>query len=291
VARGVSAYVSAPQTEDFFRSAEVLKEVKLPSDLEEFDFVVVVGDDLTSTAPVLTYRLKKPLYRVGRVDRDAKLKPKTLELKDLQSLEGRGAVIVTPHGVEDPEETVRQLSELCSQKGWEIFLLPKETNTLALYELLKEDYSHLYALLEKVKAGEIKNLIVFGEELKEFLGEEELEELLGKLEHLVVVSPFKEGLAQKAVLAIPMNLFGEVEGTYLTCEGEKRAKRVLPWGFEELEFWSELARELGGEGKAPRLLGEERKRLRFAHLYRNGWITERSAHLTKLYEKNAGARV
>ncbi|NPB07114.1 MAG: 2Fe-2S iron-sulfur cluster binding domain-containing protein [Aquificae bacterium] len=286
------AYLSAPQTEDFFLAADRLPEAELPSpeDFKEAELVVVVGDDLTGTAPVLSYGLKKPVYRVGRVTRDAKLKPGTLELDELKNLTGKALVVLTPHYYERPDEVAEKLNRLCREKGWKLRLLPKEPNALGLYRELRQEASGFLNLLDLIKEGRVKTLVLFGEEALEFTPKDRLEQLLKNLEHLVVVSPFTDGLASKAHLAVPTNLLGEQEGTFLTCGGPAELKPVLPWAFDELSFWRSVLEEAEERKEKPERLPYRGGVARRAYLYAYGWIAERSVNLKKLARKNHEAR-
>ncbi len=289
LAEKAGSYITAPQSADFFKFVEAAGSLNLPSPekLGEYDFVVLVGDDITSTAPVLSYYIKGKVYKVGKSVRDGKLSPEEVDLSFVEKLEGKGAIIVTPHFFGDVAQTAKQIGEIVRSRGFDLFILPKDTNSLILYELLRERYSDLGKLMELAEGGEIKNLIIFGEDILEFYPLSRFEELGKKLEHFVVVSPFGDGLSQYAHIRIPMALMGEQEGSFLTLFGERRVKAFLPWAFGELEFWRSLAESLEGKkGIKVAKGGSTPERIFHLHLYRNNWITVRSENLTKLYEKN-----
>jgi len=177
-------------------------------------------------------------------------------------------------------------------KGFKIVFVPKDGNTFYLYEALKGIYSDLDAIMEMVNKKEIENLIIFGEDILEFYELEFFAELREKLEHLVVVSPFKDGLSEYAHIRIPMSLMGENEGTYKTFFGEVKGSKFLPWSFDDLSFWKYLGENFKEEGEVKIVKGSKELKRRFIpHLYRNNWITKRSANLNKLYEKNKNIEV
>ena len=290
IARSAGAYITAPQTVDFFKFVEGLGEFNIPSmeDLKDVDYFVLVGDDLTSVATVLSYYIKKPVYKFGKTVRDGKFEPKDLDsLEEIRNLGDKGIIFVMPHYFEKPKELALQLKEIVKGKNIKIVPVPKDANTFYLYEVLKDKYSDLDAIIRYAQEGKIDNLIVFGEEVLEFYDEELFKKLSETLEHLVVASPFRDGLSEYAHIRIPMSLMGEHEGTYITFFGEVKVRKFLPWAFDDVEFWKYLGENFKEEGEFNVARSESIPRRRFyPHLYRNNWITMRSSNLTKLYEKN-----
>ncbi len=295
IAKSSGAYLTAPQTADFFKFVNELEEFSIPSvkELEEADYFVLMGDDITSVATVLSYHIRKPVYKLGKSVRDGKLEPKEISsVEDIKALEGKGYVLVTPHYYDNPKDVALQLKKAIEGKDVRIVPVPKDTNTFYLYEALKDSYSDLKAVIDLAESGEITNLIVFGEEVLEFYDENVFRELSEKLEHFVVVSPFKDGLSEYAHIRIPMSLMGESEGTYLTFFGEVRTRKFLPWAFDDVSFWRYLGENFGAEGELKVIRSYEPLRRKIEpHLYRNNWITERSNNLRKLYEKNKNVQV
>ena len=289
IARATGSYVTAPQTADFFKLAEVLGDYKPPTieEIKGADFYVFVGDDTTSTATALTYYTKGKIYRVGKGVRDEKFEPEEIELEDVRDLKGNGVVVVNGVSFMGDRETGRKLKEL-QEKGHRILLLPREGNVYGLYRRIKDFYSDVDEVMKKALEGEINTLVVFGEDLTEYYHPETIEQLSEKLEHLIVVSPYDSGLSLRATIKIPMALMGETEGTFTTLFGEVKGKRFLPWAFNDIAFWRHLEDSFAGkEGEVKVLRGYSFPPLKpEIHLYRNGWITKRSENLTKLYEKN-----
>lgn len=253
-------------------------------DLEDADFYVFIGEDITSTAPVLSYYTKKKVYKIGKVQRDSKLKPVMIEKEELSKLEGKGVIVFNAVGMkaEEASQWGKYLKDLCKEKGFGLVLL-HDGNFMGLIRHIPIDWiSSLPEALNRVK-----NLIIFGEDLLDYMSIEEVEKLFEKAEHTVAFSPFEDGIAQLAHIRVPMDLFGEIEGTYHTLMGEKKAKRVLHKFFDHTDLLRSILESLPTEEKTPAVLkGGSFEGKRFVHLYRSNWITKRSENLTRLYEKN-----
>ncbi len=290
VAKATGSYITTPQTCDFFRIAERMggcERITL-DEIKDSSVFLLIGDDVTSTAPVLSYYIKGKVYKAGRTVRDSKLRPQTIYLEEVESIEEKGVAVITAHHFRGEEaDRVGDLALKLKERGWKVVLLPKEGNLYGLYTRIRNLYSDTEAVLEKARKGEIRTLIVFGEDILEYYSWEEISDLRESLEHLVVVSPFREGLSEIATVRIPMALMGETEGTYETLMGEVRGKKFLPWAFDEIGFWKRVADLMEGDIGVKRVRKDRTPQGRIeVHLYRSNWITERSENLTRLYEKN-----
>jgi len=293
VAEATGAYLTAPQTADFFKLAEAFGDYTPPS-LEEIkgsDFFVLMGEDTTSTATVLSYHLEGTTYRIGEYVRDGKLRPQEISPEDIENLEGKGTIVVSAHSFsgEHARSTAEKLRKW-SEQGHRILILPKDANTYGLYRRMRSSYSDLEAVLGMVMGGEIAVLVLIGEDLSEYYEKDMLQEILKKAEHIIVASPFSDGLAEEAVFRIPLSLMGETEGSFTTLFGEVRGRRFLPWSFDDISFWKELEKSLGELRRGIKKIRVDNPppRKPQVHLYRNSWITARSENLSRLYEKNAG---
>lgn len=294
IAKAIGGYVTAPQTADFFKLADAIGNYKQPT-LEEIrgaDFYVFLGDDITSTAPVLTYYTKGKVYALGRTTRDEKLSPEKIELEQVKDLKGRGLVVVNTSSFLGDTLVGERLRELYDM-GHKVLLLSREGNTYGIYERTRDIYSDIEEVLKKVLDGKINTLVVFGEDLTEYYPPERIEELTERLEHLIVASPYSSELSLKATIKIPMALVGETEGTFSSLLGEVKGKRCLPWAFDDVSFWRHLEESLGrGKGEVSVLRGDSLPPVRpEIHLYRSSWINRRSENLTLLYEKNRSKEV
>ncbi|NPA32913.1 MAG: 2Fe-2S iron-sulfur cluster binding domain-containing protein [Aquificae bacterium] len=287
LAKGANSYITAPQSGELFSLLDELGSYELPKpqELASADALVFVGDDISSVASVLTYWAKRNVYKIGRTERDQKLKPKDITPEELESLSGNVYVLFTPHMMPQ-EDLIGTLKRLRDEKGFKLVPVVKDPNALYLYEALKGIYSDVGEVIELALSGQIENLIVFGEDILEFYEPSLFEELSQKLEHLIVASPFSDGLSEFAHIKIPMSLMGENEGTYVTFFGKKRGKRFLPWAFDDIGFWAYVCEGVPEGGQVKRVKGKNPKRRFFPHLYRNSWVSERSRNLSVLYEKN-----
>ncbi len=280
------AMISATLSFDLLPFLEAYGHVKSVSlqDIEKADFYVLVGEDITSTVPVLTYYLKKKVYKIGNTQRDKKLNPIPIQREDLKKLEGKGLIIFNAIGMQEEEarEWGLYLRALREEKDFEIVLL-HDGNFLGLLENIpKEILSSLPSALEKAK-----RVIIFGEDLLDYISMEGIEKLLENKEHLIVFSPFQDGLASYAHISIPMDLMGEIEGTFTTLMGTLKAKRALNKFFDHTSFLESLLDLLPREEKSPATVKDKAlKHNRKIHLYRSNWITLRSENLARLYEKN-----
>jgi len=121
----------------------------------------------------------------------------------------------------------------------------------------------------------------------DYYDRQELEQFFDKLEKLIVFSPFADGLSQLADVKVPMNLYGETQGSYHTLMGLQKGKRFLPWSFKEEVFFADLLEGLPKVAREIKVIkGENPSIKRSVHLYASNWITDRSENLKKLYEKN-----
>lgn len=292
VAEAVGSFITSTLSLDLYPFLEAFGEPKDVSvhDLSSYEGFVLIGEDITSSLPVLSYYIKGKVYRVGEFSRDSKLRPHVIDLESLKDLEGKFLVLVNTTGLIG--DKARALGEyLKSLKDRVDFMvLHKDANFKGVYRIFGDKLSHLGGLLEEVQRGNIKNLVVFGEDILDYYPEEYVYGLFEKLEHLVVFSPFADGLSSYAGIRIPMNLLGEVEGTFSSLFGDVPSRRILPWAFNDRDFFQALTSAVGSLNKGIKILKKESYqpvKTPEVHLYRSSWITRRSQNLSKLYEKNS----
>ncbi|MBU0518611.1 molybdopterin-dependent oxidoreductase [bacterium] len=100
-------------------------------------------------------------------------------------------------------------------------------------------------IVDEIKAGKIKGLVVSGTDLEGLVGEN-VEALTSKLEWLIVVSHDQNRLWQKATVALPMATYVEREGTFTNIKGtvQKFEKAIEPIGqaMPQWEIWQNLAK-------------------------------------------------
>ncbi len=292
IATSVGAYVGAPASEDFLRVVEGYGGDYSPPSLEsvrDADFYVLIGDDITSTAPVLSYYIKGKVYKIGVSSRDDKFNPEYIDWKDIEKLEGKGLIILNTYSFsgDDAAEVGRIVRDIEDKKGFRVLLLPKDGNTYGMFKVFGGKLSDTGALLENIRQGKIRALIMFGEDVFDYYPQAEVVDTLSSLEHLIVSNPFKNELSRMAVIRIPMSLMGENEGSYTTLMGEVKGNSFLPWAFDDVSFWINLANMLKAETEIPVLRSNAKSpSKREIHIYRSNWIMDRSENLGKLLSKN-----
>lgn len=101
-------------------------------------------------------------------------------------------------------------------------------------------------IVEEVRSGRIKGLIVSGTDLAGIMGKSDL---TAKLDWLVVISSVKHQLWDRATVALPTAVTAEREGTYTNLKGivQKFEKAVEPQGkaLPEWEIYQRLGRRFG----------------------------------------------
>jgi NADH-quinone oxidoreductase subunit G len=294
IAQRSSALVSTTLTANLYPFLQTYGEYKPIGieDIKNYSQFLLVGEDLTSTAPVLSYYIKGKVFKVGNVERDAKLNPEVISWEATQKLDGKGLLIFNLEGVfgESAKEWGAKVRKFKEEKGWDVMLVCKEANFLGVLENLSwEELTPIESLIRHVEEGRVRNLLIFGEDLFDLYGSERISKLREKVEHFVVFSPFLDGLSSLSYFRVPMFLMGEEEGTYSTLTGERKTKGFLPERGSLQEFLKSLLDNLPKGGNISRLSEEvfPQEGLVEVHLYRSNWLTRRSANLSKLYEKNS----
>lgn len=280
--------VSAPVLEEIKPFLEVYGpyEPITIEDIKGSDLFLLVGEDITSTAPVLSYYIRGKVYKVGSTTRDRKLNPTEISKEEVLELDKNCVAVVNLTNM--PEEEAKWWAKVIKEKGFRLVLLHTDCNYLGMLENFDLAWlSDLGAVLSAVEEGRVKNLVVFGEDLLDYVPFSTLEKLIDRLEHLVVFSPFADGLSTYAHIKVPMDLMGRIEGTFSTLLGKVKAKAFLPGSFNHTDFLRLLLEYLPQAKKEPTLLkGKALSPKRRVHLYRSNWITARSENLSRLYEKN-----
>ncbi len=286
--KSTGCYISSTLTLDFLKFLEGYGNYEQIS-FEEFKNAgayVLVGDDITSTVPVLSYYMRGRVYSLyGERTRDKKLNPVYISWKELFHLKEEALVVVNTTGLEDARAWGEKL------RGYKVYPIHYGANFWGVYERFKGVLSDLPALMSAIVEGRVKNLILFGEDLLDYYEPLELKGIFDNLEKLILFTPFDDGLSHMAHVKIPMNLYGEANSSLTSLMGKVELRGFLPWRFREEDFYQDLLSVLPKEEKhVPMLKGEGEFKKPELHLYWSNWIIRRSKNLKRLYEKQVSLR-
>ncbi len=162
----------------------------------------------------------------------AELTDQLREAADLIAAADRVAVVFSTRAVPTPElavvasEIARQISEAADQQA-EVFAIAGTANSVGLIHMgLLPDQSGsdseglgLGEMLAPEQEG-LDGLIVIGEDLSGWIGEEALEALKDKLDALIVIDSLSTPCTRLADVALPLAGFGERECSYTQLSGE-----------------------------------------------------------------------
>ncbi|MCS7084159.1 MAG: 4Fe-4S binding protein, partial [Aquificaceae bacterium] len=289
IARAVGAVLTSTLSIDVFEFLKEYGEYSPPSreEIEACRRWVLIGRDVSASVPVLSYYIKGEVFALSERFEDEKLSPKLITLEDLKALEP-AMVVLNVFGM--PKEQLRDYANLIKNLSHHrLLLLHPDGNYLGMVEALKaEQITPLELALEAIKEGFIKTAIVFGEDLTQVISVNDLTKIFSNLEHLCVISPYLDGLAQLANVKVPMGLLGEIDGTMTSIFGKVRLKSFLPWAKDHGEFLKAIVEQLPDNDVGIKTLqGNSSIELksREISLFMSSWVTSQSQHLRKLYEK------
>jgi NADH-quinone oxidoreductase subunit G len=146
------------------------------------------------------------------------------KLAELIKREGRTHIIAGRIFFHHPDrrEFLSALLRLRQLAGAKLSILPPQGNYMGVSHFgLYGDIDHSFAgILERINAGEIKALFVFGSNpVEEYPNMKYVQETLKKLEFLVVVAPFLHATASLAGVVFPQALPPDYGGTFTNIEG------------------------------------------------------------------------
>ncbi|MCX6639430.1 MAG: 2Fe-2S iron-sulfur cluster-binding protein [bacterium] len=105
-------------------------------------------------------------------------------------------------------------------------------------------------IINAVKAGQIKGLIVVGTDLESLVGKQ-VESITGKLDWLIVGASQENQLWNRATVGLPLAVYAEYPGTFTNVKGmvQKFEKAVEPLGqaLPQWQVWHKLAGHLGAD--------------------------------------------
>ena len=258
---------------------EEVGEYQLPTqiDVEKAKRIVVIGDDIANTHPVLSYLfgniyelgkpvepLKKEIIFIGeKLGRLKKYFPEIIEVKNEEELLNtiekfdkfdEETVIVYSSSYTKGEKAYKigkAFGKIFKEKGSKILILPVERNAFGVLNNT-ESLVYLPEVLKKIENGEIENLILIGEEITQHFNEDYLKSVFSKLKNLIVITPFNDGLALSSTIAIGSSLWFEEDGTVEGFRGKKPVRKALKNKTEEREILEMLDQILQYQPKATR---------------------------------------
>ena len=231
---------------------ETGKEYQLPTeeDIIRAKKIVVLGNDIANTNPVLSYLFhkvyfegkefgeEKEIFYMGeKLDRLRKYNPVYKEVLNEELLSKRikqfakinnDTVIVystTSLKGEKAYKLGKKLGRLAKQTGAKVLIIPQERNTFGLINTFENLY-YLPDILKKIEDKEIENLILIGEDIVQHIEEDKMKEIFMSLKNISVITPFSDGLALSSHIAIGASLWFEEEGT---VEGFYGKKEITPY--------------------------------------------------------------
>ncbi len=300
---------------------EEIGEYTLPTqlDVEKAKKLVVIGDDIAQTHPVLSYLfgnlyeigkpvepLKKQIIFVGEnPDKLKKYYPEEIivknsdelleKLKDIDSFFDEETVVIYSSSYtkgEDAYKIGKTLGKLSREKNTKVLILPLERNAYGLINNT-EYLAYLPDILQKIQQGEIENLILFGEDLTEHFEQDYIKEIFSKLKNLILFTPFNDGLALSSNIAVGTSLWFEEDGTTEGFRGPKPVKKALRNRQEEKDIIKKLTDEAEYQPKATRKQIKTDKFYNFEHFRKKqikiwdfGYFTYRSKNLLNWKIKN-----
>jgi len=290
IAKKSSSYVSSVISVDLI---PFLKAYKKPiahlDDIIPKNNFVFIGDDISSIAPVVSYRINGKVYKTStKKSRDDKFKPTYIDIEKINNILDKDTAILVDIYSFRYEDAIK-LGETLNKLDTPVMPIPLQTNALGLYEALKDiPLTDIGLILEMVRNGEIKSVLLFGEDLFDYFDKDFVFEAF-KNTKLTLVTPFKSELSLLADACIPMKLTGEKEGTVHTLRGIRNVSKVLPFSIDD-DILKELPK-LAGIGnsfsyKEGTLKTDYKKD---TSVYKSSWVLEYSKLLQNLENKNKEA--
>ncbi|WP_029521158.1 2Fe-2S iron-sulfur cluster-binding protein [Persephonella sp. IF05-L8] len=221
------------------------------NDILEAERIIVAGNDVADTNPVISYFFHKNYLEGFEIGKDKeiifigekaghikKYNPKHIQTDDLSQIKNinldENTVVVystTALKGKTAYEFGKLLGHLYKETKAKVLILPQETNAYGVINKLDLDY--LPDILQKIKKGKIKNLILYGEDIVDHISDEELQEIYAQLENSVVITPFLDGLALSSNIAIGSALWMEKGQTTEGFGGIRKGRKAFENIFTE----------------------------------------------------------
>ncbi|WP_457644065.1 2Fe-2S iron-sulfur cluster-binding protein [Persephonella sp.] len=304
-----------PVLDGFYSETGKKYEIPKIEELIDAERVVIIGNDIANTNPVLSYyfhRLnfegkeigkdKQITYIGSNPDRILKYFPQIIHgenkdtLKDLEnmSFDKKTAVIYSTHFLKGNKafEAGKILGKLSNKENISIFIVPPERNAFGVYRTI-DSLMYLPDIFRKIEEGEIKNVIIIGEDLLEHIDDEYMNSIFSRLENIVTITPFEDGLALSSHIALGSSLWMEEDEEIWGLWGPIRTrsftniiqeKNVLNMIYEKL-----IQKPVAEEMKTEDTLYYDCDYFiyPFIELWDFGYFSKRSDNLMNLKMKNA----
>ena len=303
IASKTGAYITSTLTLDLVPLLEGFGEYTPPSEeeLKNAKKWIVVGNDITDTNPVITYYMNKKVIAISpQADRLKKLYPLIINTEGNQIIEKLkdsidcNEIIVYSNYfyTEDAFRFGKELKNIQLKKSSKVFLIPPYPNGFGIINFV-ENLSYLPDIISKIENGEIKNIILFGEDIAEVLEEDKLKEILMVLEKKIIFTPFEDGLALVCDVAIPLNTWTEEDGHYSFARGIRKVKASIKSNINNNKTFEKVLNKVKSNskkniaksnyGKLPDYFSIEKQRIWDVFLF-----SRRSNNLTNWKMKSLG---
>ncbi len=238
-----------PVIDGFKESSGVSYNIPDESDLIEAETLIIVGNDITNTNPVLSYYFhklhfegkeygkdKEIIYIGDKPDRIKKYFPKIIKtenekaLRHLEEIDSNRkiAVIYSTSSLKGKKafEAGKILGRMYKKSNIPIFIVPPERNAFGLIKKIKH-LIYLPEVFREIEEGNIKNLIIIGEDLLEHIDDEYMNGIFSKLENIITITPFEDGLALSSHIAIGSSLWMEEDEEISGLRGNVKTKASI----------------------------------------------------------------
>ncbi|ACO03580.1 MAG TPA: ferredoxin [Persephonella sp.] len=238
-----------PVLDGFGETAGKKYEIPDEKELIDAELVVIVGNDITGTNPVLSYyfhklnfegkeigRDKQIIYIGEKAERINKYFPQIIQsenekaLKKLEdiSFNKKTAVIYSTSSLKGKKafEAGKILGRISKKDDVSVFIIPPERNAYGVYHKIKR-LIYLPEIFKGIEDGKIKNLVVIGEDLLEHIDDEYMNTILSRLENIITVTPFEDGLALSSHIALGSSLWMEEEEEVCGIKGDVKTKSSI----------------------------------------------------------------
>jgi len=211
-------------------------------DILEAKRIVVIGDDVANVNPALSYMFNK-LYYEGKVfgnekeiiyigynlDKLKKYNPKYIELsrydlinnnwEDSYNFFDEDTVVIycaTTFKGKNSYIMGKKLGKL--RKRSKVLITSLGRNLIGQNRYIK-NLTDLRKIISLILKGQIKNLIIFGEDILEHFEKDYLKSVFINLKKIINITPFNDGLVKDSYITIGSSLWMEEKGTVDSWRG------------------------------------------------------------------------